>query len=79
MVSNNAMKIKPNDVITNQSDALAYDTLITLSLIPSRRKTVDRIIVISRARRSAMFDDSMKNASQERMTKKDAGMYTCNM
>jgi hypothetical protein len=37
-------------------------------LMPSRRKTVVRVIVISRARRSAIFDGSMKKASQESIT-----------
>ncbi len=76
IVSNNAKKIKPNDTITNTSDAFAYETWIIDSLIPPSRKTVVRIIVISSAIRSAMLVGSMKKPSQDNMTSEADGMYT---
>ena len=68
------MKINAKDTMTNQSDALAYDTGGSDVFVPPCRKTIERIIVISRARRSEISDVFMKNVNHERTTRNIDGM-----
>ena len=74
MVSNNAKRIKPNDTMTNTSDALGYETWIIDLLIPSSKKTTVRVRVISSAIRSPTFDGSMKKTNHESKTIDAEGM-----